>query len=333
MALHQAFQDKSTAKDPRQTDALKLQARRHYVFDSNQRTCDESVIELIPSIRRLIEVRFNVEAIKKEIDANPDMPLELKLQKWEKMKLTSFARILALAYSYSLLTVTLKCQISILAADICTQFEKPREPVATGWSSYLPPGFANYFGSSAPSTSEPQKQPDVGSQQIFMQCIQYFTSTGIQQLFDNIEKAMEESLQNITLKQQMSKDEVRAIFESAEKRIFSEDGVEFCQLVAPLDENMNMVGETLQNLIRRLVRSLKSTECKDTTRALADYYLSTACGRIPGSSPAPLAKLIPPLSDTFHSISSTSFESPLRNSLCSSDVHQLAIAVFSSKIA
>lgn len=42
---------------------------------------------------------------------------------WMRIVELCLARTVALAYSYSVLTVALKAQISVLAAEICTQFE------------------------------------------------------------------------------------------------------------------------------------------------------------------------------------------------------------------
>uniref|UniRef100_A0A0K0D8V7 Uncharacterized protein n=1 Tax=Angiostrongylus cantonensis TaxID=6313 RepID=A0A0K0D8V7_ANGCA len=46
------------------------------------------------------------------------------------------------------------------------------------------------------------------------------------------------------------------------------------------------------------------------------------------SEPMVFAKLLPSFPDAFHFISSLDFDSPLRNGLCSSDVHQYAMFVF-----
>ncbi|CAJ0962477.1 unnamed protein product, partial [Mesorhabditis belari] len=327
IALYQSYQQgQSLHQQSPQSEAYKVQARRHYVFDSNQRTCDQSILELVPTIKRLIESRFNVDVIKREIETNNELTHEQKFTKWEQMKIYAFARLLGLAYSYSLLTVTLKAQISILASDICAQFEEP--PKSSGWTSYLPSAVTNLFHGE--STNQPGKSVDANSQQIFMQCIQYFTTTGIPRLLDLVEKTVSDEMTEISLKTQLTKEEIRSLVERIEKRLLVENP-ELSHLVAPLDENANMVSDNLQNLIRRLIRALRSDRCRETMKALADYYLSTACHKISSTSPSPMARHIPPLSDVFHSISSSTFDAPIRNSLCSSDVHQFAIEVFNAK--
>uniref|UniRef100_A0A1I7XU04 rRNA-processing protein UTP23 homolog n=1 Tax=Heterorhabditis bacteriophora TaxID=37862 RepID=A0A1I7XU04_HETBA len=78
-------------------------------------------------------------------------------------------------------------------------------------------------------------------------------------------------------------------------------------------------------LLSRLVSSIESAKCRETTSSLVDFYLSAAVHSVPNEK-TPLAKVLPPLVESFHSVSSSSFDSPLQNSLCSSDVHKFAMS-------
>uniref|UniRef100_A0A1I7XU73 Peroxisomal biogenesis factor 3 n=1 Tax=Heterorhabditis bacteriophora TaxID=37862 RepID=A0A1I7XU73_HETBA len=69
-----------------ETDSLKIQARRHYVFDTNQRSCDQSLTDLVPSIKALVQSRFDVDILIKELQNNFDMSSQQKIEIWQKIK-------------------------------------------------------------------------------------------------------------------------------------------------------------------------------------------------------------------------------------------------------
>ncbi|PAV79843.1 hypothetical protein WR25_01959 [Diploscapter pachys] len=110
--------------------ALRNEARRHYVFDTNQRSCDESILTLAISLIALIKSKHDVDLLKDELKFLPNLTHENRLQLWDMIKHSTITRLIVTAYGYSLLIVTLKTQISLMARDICNQFETPK---SSGW--------------------------------------------------------------------------------------------------------------------------------------------------------------------------------------------------------
>ncbi len=95
-------------------------------------------------------------------------------------------------------------------------------------------------------------KPSVKScaQQIFLHCIQYFTTNGLRvalafiplhsgldQLFDRVETVARELLEPIGLKTMVSRDRVKTLFADARIRIEGADTRNFSYLVVPLSVN------------------------------------------------------------------------------------------------
>ncbi len=63
------------------------QARRHYIFDSNQRTCDNSILELLPSIAARMQMRFDVESVTESLKRDSHtLTQDEKIAAWQKIK-------------------------------------------------------------------------------------------------------------------------------------------------------------------------------------------------------------------------------------------------------
>ncbi|VBB33509.1 unnamed protein product [Acanthocheilonema viteae] len=97
-----------------------LKARRHYIYDTQHRTCDISILELLPGIAKRISLHFDVEALIEDLKNNKELSKEQRIIQWQDIKVKAIGRMVAVAYAFSLITVTLKCQISILAAQHCS---------------------------------------------------------------------------------------------------------------------------------------------------------------------------------------------------------------------
>ncbi|CCD64637.1 Peroxisomal biogenesis factor 3 [Caenorhabditis elegans] len=306
---------------------LPNQARRHYIFDSTHRSCDQSITDLIPSIVTQIQARFDVESIQEKLQNTPDLTAEQKMQLWEQLKKNAFCRIVSVAFGFSILTLTLKAQISILAADTCSQFEQRNKKPT--WQNYIPESMNSMWNSRTGSNGlSPTDNPmDVGNRRIFLQCVQYFTLRGIPELMEYVAEAIPNELQNWKLTDIKSKTEMRDFFDRVSYRI-SFNGL-LTKLVAPLDGDGQDNSSSVMKLLQKLTTNLESSKSIHVLNSLLDFYFSAALKMVENDE-QPLVKYVPAFSNSFPILTSTAFDSPLFNSLYSSDIHQFAVYVFNS---
>lgn len=305
-------------------DRMRNQARRHYVFDTNHRACDQSIVDIVPNVQTLIQGRFDIEALIHKLKVSNDLTVDEKVEIWNKVKVYSIARIIGIAYSYSLLTLALKTQISILAADICSQFDH-----APSWIELCKSQLQSYLGFDAvPSLGAPANEGNVAtSRKIFIQCIQYLTNTGVSKLLDVVENICSDVCSNISLTDDVDQDSLRETLDSIDSRLSMLEPKFFSSLVAPLSVEERSSSDSIMKLVLRLIKSLESTMGKETLSSLVDFYLTAAVHKTP-KEPVVLAKLLPSMPDVFNFISSDEYDSPLKTSLCSSDVYTYAKFVF-----
>ncbi|ULT82641.1 hypothetical protein L3Y34_012112 [Caenorhabditis briggsae] len=301
---------------------LPNQARRHYIFDSTHRSCDQSITDLIPSVVTQIQARFDVETIQDKLKNTPDLTAEQKIQLWDQLKKNVFCRIVSVAFGFSILTLTLKAQISILAADTCAQFEERNKKPT--WQSYIPESMSSMFVKNGSiQTDNPM---DIGNRRIFLQCVQYFTLRGIPELMEFVAEAVSAELQHWKLTDVKTKHEMRDFFDKVSYRI-SFSGL-LTKLVAPLDEDVN-AGSSVMKLLLKLTNNLESSKSIHVLSSLLDFYFSAALKMV-GQEEQSLVKYVPAFSNSFPVLTSTAFDSPLFNSLYSSDIHQFSVYVFNS---
>uniref|UniRef100_A0A8R1HZ26 Peroxisomal biogenesis factor 3 n=1 Tax=Caenorhabditis japonica TaxID=281687 RepID=A0A8R1HZ26_CAEJA len=310
-----------------QHQELPNQARRHYIFDATHRSCDQSITDLIPPIVSQIEARFDVESLQEKLKNTPSLTTDQKIQVWDQLKKNTFARLVSVAYGFSILTLTLKAQISILAADTCAQFENRQKP--SGWQTYLPESVTTLIGSKNESNSvtPADNAMEVGNRRIFLQCVQYFTLRGIPELMEYIAEAVSAELQNWKLNDVKTKSEMRELFDRIGTRV-GFTGL-LTKLVAPLEGEGQDAGSAVVKLLQKLTTNLESTKSIHVLNSLLDFYFSAALKMVENEEQS-LVKYVPSFSNSFPVLTSTAFDSPLFNSLYSSDIHQFAVYVFNS---
>ncbi|WKY07747.1 hypothetical protein Q1695_007316 [Nippostrongylus brasiliensis] len=304
---------------------MKLQARRLYVFDTNHRACDQSISDIIPNLQTLIRQRFDIESLIYKLKEDPNLSMQEKVEIWNRVKILSVSRIVGVAYSFSLLSLAMKAQISILAADICAQFERPQR----SWMETVKSQVESYFGfEAAPSSDLSADDRNIAaSRKVFIQCIQYLTNTGASKLLDFIESACTEACSSLSLTDQVDQDGFRDVLDQIDGQISNLQPNFFSKLIAPLSEEERSSGDGVMQLLTRLVKAVESKHGRETLINLVDFYLTAAVHKLP-KQPQVVAKLLPSMPEVFDFISCDTYDSPLRNSLCSSDVHKFAKFVF-----
>lgn len=179
---------------------------------------------------------------------------------------------------------------------------------------------------------------EASTQQLFLQCIQYFTTHGIDQLFDRIETAVIAATDDVDLKSPATIDRLEHIFNRVRVRLEGSDARNFSYLIVALGAAQDAHSRTahrsrLEALLHRLIDILECDDCKQVTGDIVSIYL-TACSRycsrsiVDASQPTAFAKLLPIISDSYQFVSSGEFDSPMQDSLSSNELHRFAMQVF-----
>ncbi|CAI4226753.1 unnamed protein product [Auanema sp. JU1783] len=311
MSYHKHEQQHVVSDD----ELIQKKNRRRYVYDSNHSTCDDSIRDLAKNLFSLVEKRFEVDSYILRIQTDESMENAEKIKLWEKIKVNSFARIVALSYSFSILTIVLKIQFSILTAVICNQIEQPKKD-ETSYNK-----LTTMF-----DKSEDQGLDTAGSKQTFLKCIQFFTSSGIYKLFDMVENAIEKICVKLSLVVDSDRHSIRHLFDCFDQEISPKLEGELWKLIAPIPEDMDSSDEIVK-LLLKLVGYLNTSDCTFILYHLLDFYYSASCRKLSNESEK-LARNIPIISDAFEDVGSTSYDGPLKNSLCSSELHSFSQMVF-----
>ncbi|XP_028296352.1 peroxisomal biogenesis factor 3 [Gouania willdenowi] len=147
------------------------QARRQFHFESNQRTCNMTVLSILPSLREAVINQLRSESLTELLKTKPSNKLEI----WEDLKIISFSRTIAAIYSTCMLVVLLRIQLNVIG------------------------GYLYLDNSLGKSTQTPQ---DV--QQQYLSSIQHLLGDGLTELISVVKKAVHNSLGGVSLKHNMS---------------------------------------------------------------------------------------------------------------------------------
>ncbi|XP_056150089.1 peroxisomal biogenesis factor 3 [Lampris incognitus] len=150
------------------------QARRQFHFESNQRTCNMTVLSMLPTLKEAITHHLNSESLTALLKTKPANKLEI----WEDLKIISFTRSIVAVYSTCMLVVLLRVQLNIIGGYL-----------------YL----ENSVGSSGKTSLAP---PDV--QQQYLSSIQHLLGDGLIELMTVVKRAVQDTLGGMSLKQNMS---------------------------------------------------------------------------------------------------------------------------------
>ncbi|XP_023696713.1 peroxisomal biogenesis factor 3 [Paramormyrops kingsleyae] len=150
------------------------QARRQFHFESNQRTCNMTVLSMLPTLREAIIHHLNSESLTTLLRSKPANKLEI----WEDLKIISFTRSIAAVYSTCMLVVLLRIQLNIIG------------------------GYLYLDNSVSKNGTTPQAPPDV--QQQYLSSIQHLLGDGLNELMTVVKQAVQNVLGGISLKQSLS---------------------------------------------------------------------------------------------------------------------------------
>ncbi|XP_019638997.1 PREDICTED: peroxisomal biogenesis factor 3-like [Branchiostoma belcheri] len=152
-------------------------ARKKHHFDNNQRTCNMTVLSMIPSLRETLMQRINTEELVAKLKSKPPNKVEL----WEDLKIDSFTRVLVALYGTCILVVLLRVQLNII-----------------GGYMYLD-SLLNLNGASKEVVQAPRE-----IQERYLASIQYLLGDGLTLLIRDTRQAVQEVIGSLSLRQELS---------------------------------------------------------------------------------------------------------------------------------
>lgn len=173
--LGQYAQKKLRELQEKEASQYIAQARRQFHFESNQRTCNMTVLSMLPSLKEAISAQLDSDSLTALLRTKPANKLEI----WEDLKIISFTRTLVAVYSTCMLVVLLRVQLNVIGGYL-----------------YLD------NSSTVGSTQNPLAPPDV--QQRYLSSIQHLLGDGLIQLISVVKQAVQGSLASVSLKQSVS---------------------------------------------------------------------------------------------------------------------------------
>uniref|UniRef100_A0A8B9JUE0 Peroxisomal biogenesis factor 3 n=1 Tax=Astyanax mexicanus TaxID=7994 RepID=A0A8B9JUE0_ASTMX len=150
------------------------QARRQFHFESNQRTCNMTVLSMLPTLREAIIHHLNSESLTALLKSKPANKVEI----WEDLKIISFTRSTVAVYSTCMLVVLLRVQLNIIGGYL-----------------YL-------------DNSVTKNGTVIASPQQYLSSIQHLLGDGLIELITVVKKAVQEVLGPVSLKQTLSLQEL-----------------------------------------------------------------------------------------------------------------------------
>lgn len=161
--------------------------RRTQHFEATERTCNQVITNLAPTLCEEILSILNTDEILEQLRKNPENKTEL----WNELKVLSFARLTTLVYASSMLVIALRVQVNLVGGYVY----KDNAP--------------NSRGSSSP----PQDQVLPNDlMQTYLSEIQYFLKEGVARLSRSILEVTRKILQDHNLKKQLTLTDMEQIF-------------------------------------------------------------------------------------------------------------------------
>jgi len=181
----QEIQDKEAA------ECIAFAKRQHH-FESNQRTCNMTVLSMLPTMREALMNAMDTESITAQLKAKPSNKLEL----WEELKILSFTRSICAVYTSCMLIVVLRVQLNII-----------------GGYMYL---------DSLKASENPDHEKLVATpviQHRYLEKIQHILGAGLQMLVAEVQRAVHNSISSISLKEYLTLSDVQTIIERVRKHV------------------------------------------------------------------------------------------------------------------
>uniref|UniRef100_A0A1A8A243 Peroxisomal biogenesis factor 3 n=1 Tax=Nothobranchius furzeri TaxID=105023 RepID=A0A1A8A243_NOTFU len=331
------------------------QARRQFHFESNQRTCNMTVLSMLPPLREAVVAQLNSETLTALLKTKPANKLEI----WEDLKIISFTRTIVAVYSTCMLVVLLRVQLNIIGGylyldnSVGKSITNPLAP-ADVQQQYLS-SIQHLLGdgrgqiSSCRLTSDPS---------VCVGCVTSpRVSPGLNELITVVKRAVQRSLGSVSLKQSLSLLEleqqlswIRAEVESDSERpmsrfLLADDENALAEQACGLTENdvmtIRLLNETRDMLdspdFGTILNICLNRAFSLLLDNLAEFFRPPPGDSAPNSAPdslaavsLPLAKIVPIINGQINSICSETPSLFVQDLLLNDQVKEFAANVYES---
>jgi hypothetical protein len=316
------------------------QARRHFIFDAHQQSCDKNLAESIIDIKAILKSRYPIEILVESLKDSDGITNDQKIQIWEDIKHKSISRIISTSVSLSIIIIATKIQKSILCSEMCKIVEETRQRQATATH-----GIKSYVSSLIWGKDDATKQ-NYGSQfanpqvqQVFVNCIQFLTTSGLNQIFAKVEAITEEYLTNFSLTKKITVSELETLVYQSLDKFEKEVGEKnYCDYIVPVTNVRTKFdgsdATNLESLLSRFVALLQITTCRQLMHQQIRIFIQKAITFIKNETEKegeqPLAKYLPIIADAFIVQSKSNHDSAFQECLHLRELHQFTLIAFES---
>ncbi|XP_005097122.1 peroxisomal biogenesis factor 3 [Aplysia californica] len=169
--------------------------RRQHHFDSNQRTCNMTVLAMVSNVREILTKTLDTESIKEMLKSNPQNKLDL----WEELKVMSVTRTLASVYGTCILSVMLRVQLNVVGGYLYLDSVHPTNghKVESGHSAQIPQRV----------------------QERYLSLVKQFIEQGFLDFINYLRLAVMKEIGSLPLKELMSLDQLTSVFDHIRERV------------------------------------------------------------------------------------------------------------------
>ncbi|GFS15042.1 peroxisomal biogenesis factor 3 [Elysia marginata] len=173
-----------------------ISVRRQHHFDSNQRTCNTTVLAMIPNLRDTLVKHLDTESVKELLKSSPPNKLDI----WEDLKIMSFTRTVAAVYGACMLSVMLRVQLNIVSGYL-----------------YLDAVHSSTNGIKPEEETKTSISPRV--QERYLSLVKIFIEQGFVDFIHHLKLAVMKEVGSLSLKEPVSLDNLSSVFSHLRERV------------------------------------------------------------------------------------------------------------------
>ncbi|KAI3420379.1 hypothetical protein GPALN_003680 [Globodera pallida] len=315
-----------------------VEARRHFLFDVHQQSCDKSLRMIIAELKSRIAIRFNTEELLDELRSSTELTTQRKIEIWEQLKVRSVSRLVSLVTVYPLTILVLKSQKSIVCQQLChsAHNKATRDEGSSIFSHGV--AFVNSFLCSDQNSGRIQQTDELTGDltELFNNAIAYFQEDGVALLMGIIERIVCQIFDKVSLGEQLNAKDFLFLIERVRAKVEEICGENYVDFVVPSSEvnlaNFGVVENAhLRILLQHLTDVVKSRDARRLTKQFGGQYLEEAM-KFLDEAPLlavslPMAKIVPILCDAFDQIGATDYGSTFHTILSSTELHRFTLFV------
>lgn len=243
----------------RETKEFLERTRRQHHFESTERTCNQTILSLTPTIREAIVKVLDTEKLVVRLRSDPPDKVSL----WEELKILAFTRASVLVYAGAMLVVALRIQLNLIG------------------------GYMYQDSTSEADDGARAAQISSAVQHSYLSLCHYFVNEGIRELCALVEVKVRLIVEGTSLKQKFNLQDTEQLFWAIQAAVTGDlhDPIKcLAQYVLPPDRPTTPHCDILQKMISETVDLLESDEIISLTSSsvsrgfslmvdqISDYY-------------------------------------------------------------